>query len=500
VVNGYFAARFNAGYVTWAFFHLVPCMMWLHERSAASELAGVRRPGLLAAIALVGFLFFTGALPHALMHFYPAFMLLVVFRLAAGVRAAGWARALSASLLPLTAHALGLWLAAYKLYPVIRWQQVFPRRDVRPEGNALLEVLGSTLAFVNDYRGPVIHEAWHIHPSWEYNAYIGAGAWLLAAAAGVYTFRRRTFPPPPASDADAGGPAPGVGRLPDSPDPRLPGVFGYGAILVAAGVALSLGSAHPFGPAQLFPHLPMLDGIRAFARYQILTLFGLAVLGAIGMRGALLLMQGRRGARAGALVTALAVLVPPFAQAAALVWNLPATPNREIAALYELGPPPAAPLYVGVESSWGFRTDHETALLQRGYWIANCFEALTTPEPKLQILPRAITVISIPPPTRLERITYDSLTLAYPPKLERDVFLVVPTLPWFRYSDAPIGKWEGRQVFARSDLAGSEFTITADYPGPARGAAASAAGLLATGAFLLAVSRRRTSRGNGKDA
>ncbi len=128
--SGCFAARFEAGHISVAFFHLVPLLMLLFEIGFARALAGQPMFGAALMTTLGSFLFMSAGLPHALMHFYPAFLLLVALRVAQTAGARGTTRSLRAAAVPITAHALGLWLAAYKLWPVIQWQLAYPRQRV----------------------------------------------------------------------------------------------------------------------------------------------------------------------------------------------------------------------------------------------------------------------------------------------------------------------------------------------------------------------------------
>ena len=64
VFSGCFAARFNAGHVSYVFFHIVPVLMLWFERALARSLAGAAPLRDAAAGVLVSFLFMSGALPH----------------------------------------------------------------------------------------------------------------------------------------------------------------------------------------------------------------------------------------------------------------------------------------------------------------------------------------------------------------------------------------------------------------------------------------------------
>ena len=70
----------------------------------------------------------------------------------------------------------------------------------------------------------------------------------------------------------------------------------FGALLVVVGLALSIGNNNPLAPGTYFGNFPLLGGVRAFSRYQILIVFGLAILAARGV-AELGLMFESRGSR-----------------------------------------------------------------------------------------------------------------------------------------------------------------------------------------------------------
>lgn len=101
----------------------------------------------LMASTFVAFVLFSAGLPHTVYYFYPAVMLLVAIRVLVAARARGLRQGLMAAWPPLVGQALGLWLAAYKLWPVVRWQMDFPRRGVLMESFSPAAVLGGVFTF-----------------------------------------------------------------------------------------------------------------------------------------------------------------------------------------------------------------------------------------------------------------------------------------------------------------------------------------------------------------
>jgi hypothetical protein len=474
--SGCFAARFEAGHVSIAFFHLVPLLMLLFEIGFARALAGQPMFGAALMTTLGSFLFMSAGLPHALMHFYPAFLLLVAFRVVQTAGARGTTRSLRAAAVPITAHALGLWLAAYKLWPVIRWQLAYPRQRVMFESYSVWEVIRNTLLFVPDYLQPGSQQAWHVYPAWGYNAYVGPVAWLLAAFAAIAVI---------AKSSRTGG----------SRDDRRGG--GFALLLIAIGIALSLGNDSPLSPASVFRHFPLLDGIRAFNRYQILIVFGVSTLVAHGLSAIAAQRGGRAGSKAIAGALALGALAPVLAQAGLLAWNVPATSKTEILARYPAVDPPEPPQLIGKRWADLRESGHESALLERGYWIGNCHSDLTLPALRLWLPGGVSKPISWPAPDGLGQLGRNSLTLSYASKGEfkgeeedegergeEPVILNLRILESFQF-DAPTHTLpDGRTAFYRSDLDGGRLTVTAVYPGPAQGAWATGAGLLACIGFF----------------
>jgi hypothetical protein len=440
--SGCFAARFEAGHISVAFFHLVPLLMLLFEIGFARALAGQPMFGAALMTTLGSFLFMSAGLPHALMHFYPAFLLLVAFRVVQTAGARGTTRSLRAAVVPIAAHALGLWLAAYKLWPVIRWQLAHPRQRVLFESYSVWEVVRNTLLFVTDHLQPASQQPWHVYPAWGYNAYVGPVAWLLAALAAVVVIAKASRTGGNRGDRDGG-------------------VFAL--LLISIGIALSLGNDNPMSPAYLFRHFPLLDGIRAFNRYQILIVLGVSTLVAHGLSAIAAHRGEQRGKGVGKVVAgalALGALAPVLAQAGLLAWNVPAASKAGILALYSAVDPAVPPQMIRKQWTGLRESGHESALLEHGYWIGNCHSDLTLSALRLQLPERASKPISRPAPASLERLGRNSLTLSYAPEPEeagRDeepVILYLRILESFQF-DAPTHTLpNGRTAFYRSDLEG----------------------------------------------
>ncbi len=476
VFSGCFAARFNAGHATYAFFHFVPLLMLWFDVALERALAG--RPAWRDAAFGVPltFAFMSGALPHALLHFYPAFALWAVWRIGAAVRAHGATRALAAVQTLLVSHALGIGLAAYKIWPIVRWQLDQPRTGVFRERYSLANVLENTLRFVPDYFDQAPQRPFFQLPNWGYNAFVGPLPWLVALLALVALGRR---------------------RAPERPAAVDPLVASYAAALVALGFWLAIGNANPAGLGSAFEHLPVLDAVRGFNRYQALIAFGVAILCAQGFAwlGAELRMIG-----AGRALLALGCVAPVLAQSALLVWNLPAVPRSAILARYARPTETAAEVprqlvQVPFEID---QSGEQATLLDAGYWIANCYSPVTPARGAGPHGPvNARIPLSTPEPARARIAGRDQLVLDYPPGLTGDVrlHLRVPdgarlNVPFRRDPDSY------DVVFRAEDLPAGVLELVASYPGPAAGARASAFAAGCCALYLAAIGWRARQRGN----
>lgn len=433
---GCFAMRFNAGHVSFAFFHLVPLMLYVFETGFDAAREG--RPLIRSSLGalLVSFLFMTAALPHGLIHFYPAFLALVVYRLLGSGRGSR-----RAALAPLTAHGLGIWLAAYKLWPVIQWQLQHPREGVELESYGLLEVIGNTLELVPD---PLALVDARPYPLWEYSAFVGPLPWLLALVAVGFALRGRRSPM---------------------------GATGFGVVLVWLGLALSLGNDTPLAPGYFFEPLPMLGGVRAFPRYQILIVLGLAVL----LAQAWPLVAGtlrETWSRPVLALLVLGILAPLVYQDALVLGSMRAKPISEIQAAY--GPAPEVPSLLWTREPFLRSVKHKTAALDAGYWIGNCVSDLSLPHALEPREPGTVVPLSSPPPTSVASLGTDRIALDYSPdSADATAELALRVLDGF-------------------ELRGSEL-ITHD-PAPLRGAIVSGLGLVATGFFFALVRRSEQDR------
>jgi len=474
VCAGVFATAFYRGHVTWAFYHLIPALMLLFEVCWKRELSGARRVGLLAIVTVVSFLFFSGGLPHGLLYFYPALVALVAVRVLEAASARGWVTAARALGVPLAAHLLGLWMALYKLLPVVLWQIASPREGVGAERFGLGTVLADTVT-------------WNVEAPFTAISYLGPVAWLVGCCSLLAAARDRWR-------RSSGGALP------------FGAMAAYGGLLVACGIVLSLGNVGPYRPGSWFAQLPVLNGVRGFMRYQILTTFGLSVLVAYGIARLGAWKQGRLWPAIAGLSGA-GVLLPAALHAALLVTSVPSQPLAELTAAYPKAKATGAPemLMMRVRPWYGIarppRPDHAVAALEQGHWIANCRSDLTLPHQYVTRPPRgnlpesswtlsrplARIPLSTPPPRRLVELSSNEIVLEYDETLRGPVHLKLPVLETFELNVPSMAVDSAHRAFRSEDLPDSRLIVSARYPGPRIGALASAAGVLAWAGFLAAL-------------
>ena len=397
--NGYFAAHFGQGHVTFAFFHLVPLMMLLYARLCDAS-SPLRVKPFLAAVG-VAFAFFSAALPHALFYFFIAFAIVLTALILRtghrqGSRVAG--RAMTACL---ASVGLGVLLAGYKLWPVVAWQLQSPRTGVLREDVTLADILANTTRFATDYDNVLAkdfaNQTWF---SWEYNAFIGLTPWIfLAFSAWLWLRRRRK-----------------TGRSGTSIRSGTSVLFWIGLVAVGLGLNLALGNGNSLSLAHWFQTLPLMSGIRVFSRFQILIVFGVACLISVAMAPCLAWIQSPSRRRIVRWVIPLLLVAPGIIETFTLIGAIRGSSAAEIARNYTLPPAGMAPLLVKQPLGFSRGTTDQTYLLDSGYWVANCYEPLKVAHPRLGELDHI--PLTDPPPTRLLDLGSNSLRLLFetPPR------------------------------------------------------------------------------------
>lgn len=372
--NGYFLSHFRVGHLTFSFCHLVPLLILLYDVTLEARIAGRpwRKPA--AGLALASFAFFTAGLPIAFLYFYPALLLFGAFRLAEGWLAGRGRAVLRASLVPLAAHGMGLWLALYKFWPVVMYQLRFPRSGLFDESHTLAELAGNLVT-----PHPENHET---------DAVIGLTALAAGLVVALGALVRIGYPKQRSRERETWA------------------LAWYALALVAVGTLMSLGNANPAGPAFVLGRT-LLKAVRFYSRYQILTVLGFALLCALAVRLAESAFAGRTARAASGLAVALAIGVPLGACALSeKPWVTPVIARDVLERQLGIAKKIAAPEYLE-------RTVAADAfVIERGYWIPNCYEAIQVPYPKLDYGRESkLHPIGNPPPARLVELGASHVTL-----------------------------------------------------------------------------------------
>ncbi len=464
VASGQFATKFQGGQASFAFLFLVPVLLLWFDRCYRPERVEAAGWKMLALGVLLGLVFFTGGLPVALFYLYPAVPLFLLLKAGLAAARVGWGSALRSLVAPLGAHLLGAWLAAYKLWPILAWQSDFPRQGVVPEANQLTHLLyGSALAVHGPYTEPLeLFLPGAIWPASEYNAFVGPAPWLLALGLAALLLVRRWRRQ-----------LPGAALLPTL----------YGWALVLAGLWLALGNAHPFGLGRLLSFVPVVGSVRALVRYQALVVLGLAILAASGVALAEPWLRRRWGRAPAAVVLAGLVCLPPLAQTAVLVGTWRVVPLAAVRAVYPPAPSSGVPHLISQYSGFldGFDAypevmAHQQALLERGGWVANCYDVLSLQ--RLQ-LPRDTWVpVAIPEPEAVRIVAHDAIELRLPVSQGSCMGLNLP--PWDHYRlDPPAQRREDGALCFEGGLPRT-LRVEAQLSSTRQGLLLSLAGLLAS--------------------
>ena len=469
--SGYFVARFNVGHAGFAFFHLVPVLLLLFDVAFERYMRDEPALGALLLGALVSYLFFSAGQPHGLVYFYPAVLLWAALRLLPASRGDRWKRALRGVGICLLAQVLGAVLAAHKLWPVLRWQMAFPREAAPGESNALSGLLLGTVNFLSG-ASQSLGAPWRFYYEWEQFSFVGPLPWMLGLAA-ILAVAWRPWKTLRAS-RDA------VTLL-------------YALLLVAIGLALAVGNGST-NIGGVFASFPLLSGIRGFARYQVLVVFGLSVLTSMGVAAVSRSWRGREHWRIAAALLAIATVVPVLAQTGLLVWHVSGTPNSELLARYQSPDRPDLPELVTVRPVRDWEARDQSSLILGGFWIANCYSNLWLPVLPEFARPGLRLPISNPPPERIRYLRRNELALEYP--AGRPIALNLRLLGGFELNVASFRR--GNRVHIRgADQAEGVITIRAIYPGTREGVVLSSAALVVTlGLFVRWRTTRRAMAGS----
>lgn len=371
-LSGYFGAHFNQGVFTFAFFHFIPFILLLLR--VRSERPTV---GNSTALFLVSVMFFTAALPHGLFYFYPACVIFVLLLYWQALQVSSLKQASNRLIVTVYPHVFAAGAALYKLLPAAAWQRLHPRTGVHDESLFPTQIFANLIRVDSDYDNMLAQafegQFWFL---WEYNAYIGL---MPLAAALLVLFRYRRDPT------------------------RLRRLI-FPGMLVVSGILLASGNEHWASPGYWFRHLPLVSGIRVFGRYQILIVFGIALIAGFGFKEILDLAKAREKLRA--VITALLIgltLVPLLLQNALHIKNIRGVSFATLGDIYQPPSPQGVPLLVAMQGNF-VKTGitHHDYLLRRGGIVANCYDPLTLARPKAPFtVDQRWLPLSVPEPQNL---------------------------------------------------------------------------------------------------
>ena len=361
--NGYFFSHFNQGHIGFCNFHLIPLLILLFDLSLEKVLERKKFRKSFIFVVIASFMLFSAAIPHAIFYAYPAFVLYLVMRFfnLKNSRHPPW-QVLRSMLTVLGAHALGFWLAVYKLGPALVWQLKLPRQGVFAEQLSLGQIIDMYLRFVSDYMQTSRIFSEQFWGYWEYNAFIGPFPFIAIGIAILVVIGRWV-----------------MGRRSKKPY-AIPMGFWLGLLLIGCGLLMILGNDHPLSPARLFRYLPLFNGIRVFSRYHILVLMGLTVLMAYGvsmMDSMFIAPLSTRSRMAWRGLMFALLCGPGLGQSAIMIWNIQGIPYSVLEQkIYpNLVPAIGNPLMI---RPWRLQ-EHmtQTYLLDHNYFSGECYEQLT---------------------------------------------------------------------------------------------------------------------------
>ena len=474
VFNGFFSSHFNQGHQGFATFHLVPLLILAFEVCLQRLISGQRYHKSFFLLVLVSVFFFTAAVPHGIFHFYPAFLIYVFIRFFRLGRQEGFVKTGRGVMITMGAHWLALWIAIYKIAPIVVWQLNFPRQGVYPERISFMEVANQFLLFVPDYfeiKQYFDSQTWGY---WENNAFIGPIALLIVGMGFLFLVIQRS-----------------ANRLVKLPAPLKLGLA-FGCTCLTFGVLMALGNDHPFSPARLFRYLPLLNGIRVFGRYHILNLFGLSILLACAIT---ILSTWRPISQLKIpyrvilqIVLMVGICGPGIWQSGHLIWNIKGLPYSFLEAkVYpNMNTTPKRPFLIKALRN-GFNT-MQSFLLDHGFFAAECYEPMANQYVNLSQMPvGSIYPLASSPSVTFAAATTNSFSLDFGEDTSNQVQINLLLPQSFTPNIQGLRNEMGFWVYEGRDLANKRLTIDTTMAADQWSAVASALGLLSTGAmfFLL---------------
>lgn len=439
--SGFFAAHFNQGHATFAFFHLIMLLAYCAARDLTPQLAAgskkrqkTGKPILAWGVVGASFLLFSAPSIQALVYGLPLLLVL-------------WA-VYGFPVRTVTSCLAGMMMASYKLMPVIFQSLGRTREDIFFEAYPPTFLLKTLFTFVDQpalmwerYNFPGRFYGW-----WEYCAFISPLVVLLSLG-GFWL----------------------VGKN------RRNRLLVAGITLILIGGILSLGNKFWL---DLLGPLPVLRSVRVFPRFQFLLLAGVTFAGAIvaekicgrGMRAQkksrLNLFDQKR------LVTVLlAALVsaPSLLQAGYLVHGLTAYRDAEVAQEFGLASGLAATK--GSDELWLFQRifrvplilSAQDLILRTGSGIAEeCYDPFFPVKERFQVWrPEPMRPVTSPVNVKLAAIDATSFTVSVPSGLQEELVLNLPLIPEAQMEPRPVLTPRGL-AFAAREVAGGKIRFSVD--------------------------------------
>lgn len=505
VFCGFYGAHFNQGHATFAFFHLIPLMMWLITRhwSRLDDGVGESESGwVISSVVLSAFLFFSAPAIQAMVYIFPMVPVLILV-LAATMRRARILRSIEFVMSVSLSLLMGGLLASYKLIPVL-FQSLSRRRDdIFAEQYSPVLFVRTFFQFVSrpermwqEYRTSDLFYGW-----WEYSAFISpvlpmlsftlVGLWLWQCL-----FRSKVI---------RGGSDDKSGSRINSLQSRL---TCFAVLVIGVGLILSLGNAWWLAVVDQFPSSfamvfkIFLQSVRVFPRYQVLAVFGMTLCSALALEHyAQWLFNGRKTNPNRWIPAAIAVLMagPSVVQSGVMAKKIMAVPDREIIRFFqlenslkdadEMGVTLLANRFLEMPGILSV----QDLIIRRGHIVDECYDPFYPVRPSYQSRnDRNLRTMVSPPKARLAKISSRSFNLEVAPDLDGTMTWNLPLVPEARFNPKPVLLDQGL-AFGQELVGGQTIEVTFPVESFQFGFALSGLGIALV---VLSFARKRWSRGS----
>ncbi len=483
-LSGYFAAHFNQGHATFAFFHLIPllCLALVHEWRLQYTTGKSRM--VAPYVVSVTFLLFSAPAIQSLVYAFPAFLVLALalFLPSSDKKSrladhAGFVAGI------MTSCALGVFMAGYKFMPVLFQALTRKRGDIFVESYGPSLLWKTMFTFVSrpqemwsDYKFDGRVFGW-----WEYAAFISPAMVLASLCGFFFVWGARDF-------------YSSVRRR----------ILAAGIVLFVAGCVLTLGNgfwldltrggqlAGPFGK--------FLQSVRVFPRFQFLSLFGAALCAGISLE-----CLAHRFSRVGrvfnlpparALITGLLV-IPSLVQSAVMVYDIKAIPDRfmeeslGITAQLDEATRSGVPLLSHRVLKMPGIISVQDLAIRRGVIVDECYDQFFPIKSEFQLRGREILrPMTNPAVGVLTNVTSHSFDLRIPASLDRNLILNMALVDQAKVQPEPFIGRSGVE-FEREKVAGRDIHFEFPVDDVPFGFSVSTIALATTGLLLIRARTRR---------